>query len=312
MRSNFYKANLNEVSFCDSNLSNANLSNVDLSWAYLFRADLSNANLNSADLELSDLSGADLSGAQFVRANLREVNLHKANLSGTSFKNSTLNGTRLTDVDLTTLVNVTTTHTGPSTIDHRSIARALHCENLLPFLVDAGMPHIVATYLIDSIRSLDSNGLFNLMHSTFISYGGPDQQFAERLQSALDGNGVKTFLFTKQAGWGKSVHGAVRSGIHGHDRVILVCTEASLKRDGVLHEIELTLRRETSEGGAKLLIPVALDDYVWEGWEPENDHLKAEVLERVIGDAKGADTSQTTFDNMIGRLLEALKVSKES
>lgn len=258
----------------------------------------------------ASLIGADLSKANLTRANLSQADLERANLSGTDLAEVSLFSTKLLNVDLSALVNVPIEHQGPSIVDHRSIARSLQCDSLLPFLVDTGMPHVVAAYLIDSVQSLDSNGLFNILHSTFISYGGPDQKFAEKLQNALDKNGVKTFLFTKHAKLGSTIHSAIRSGIYEHDRVVLVCSESSLKRPGVLGEIELALRKETNEGGTKLLIPIALDDYIWTGWAPDNAHLKSEVLERVIGDAKGADTNKITFDGMLRRLLDALKPSK--
>ncbi len=307
-------ANLGGVDLRGAYLRGADLIEADLGGADLGRADLRGANLRGADLgranlRRADLGGADLGGAYLRGADLGRANLSRADLRGADCVKVILFNTSLTDVDLSSLVNASIDHQGPSTIDHRSIARSLHCTNLLPFLVATDMPNVVATYLIDAVKSLDPNGLFNLMHSTFISYGGPDQDFAERLQSALDQNGVRTFLFTKHAAWGETIQGAVRSGIHSHDRVVLVCSESSLTRAGVQHEIELTLRRETKEGGTKLLIPVALDDYVWHGWEPDNSDLKDEVLERVIGDAEGADTNQTKFDQTISRLLGALKVS---
>lgn len=265
--------------------------------------------LSPADLSGFNLSGANLSGANLSRAHLTVTDLSGADLSGADFADVRLFDTNLTNVDLSSFVNVPVTHRSRSVIDDRSIARSFHCENLLPFLVATGMPHIFATYAIDSLRSLDPNGLFNLMHSTFISYGGPDEPIAERLQKTLEENGVRTFLFSKHAKWGESLDKVMRAGIEKHDRVILVCTEASLVREGVLNEIKLTLERESAEGGVRLLIPVALDRYVWDEWDPDDETLKTAIRRRVIGDFQGADTDQSKFDQGIARLLEALKVS---
>ena len=272
-----------------ANLSGAHLIGAHLSWAYLIRADLRRADLSGANLYLSNLS----------RANLKE----------TKFEHATMGPTILADVDLSSFVNAQIKHMHPSNIDHRSIARSLHCANLFPFLVATGMNHIVATYLIDSIRSLDPNGLFNLMHSTFISYGGPDEPFAIKLRETLQTNGVTTFLFKEDAVPGESLCHVMRAGIREHERVVLICSEASLNRSGVLNEIELTLRREASAGGATLLIPLAIDRYVFDDWNPKNDDLREAVLERVIADFEYADTDQSKFDQGIERLLQALKVS---
>ena len=245
-----------------------------------------------------------------VQPNLDRATLSVANLRETTIKQIEMGHTILTDVDLSPFVNAEIHHNGGSFIDHRSIARSLHCENLLPFLVATGMPHIVATYAIDSIRALDPNGLFNLMHSTFISYGGPDEPLAIKLQEALHSNGVTTFLFKKDAVPGDALAHVMRAGIRDHGRVVLICSKASLDRKGVLNEIELTLRREASEGGATLLIPLAIDRYVFDDWNPDNQDLREAVLERVIADFEDAASDQSKFDRGIERLLQALKVSR--
>jgi len=172
------------------------------------------------------------------------------------------------------------------------------------------MPLVVAIYTIDVIRSLDPNGLFNLMYSTFISYGGPDEPFAIKLQEALQSNGVTTFLFKKDAVPGQALSDVMRGQVREKDRIVVICSEKSLDRPGVLNEMELALRREASEGGHTLLIPIAIDAYVHDGWQPENGNLKEAVLERVIADFIDADTDQAKFDQGMERLLRALRVSR--
>ncbi len=327
---NLSRADLRGADLRKTNLHDANLSGVDLRrgadhrradlmWADLTAANLRgaglrdaalhNANLRGANLSEADLDGAFLNGANLTDANLRGANLSGANLIEANLAKVKISNTILTNVDLSVFVNVPISHRGPSTIDHRSIARSLHCENLLPFLVETGMHHVVATYLIDSIKSLDPNGLFNLMHSTFISYGGPDEAFATKLQRALQSNGVTTFLFKKDAVMGQHLSDVMRSGINEHDRTVLICSEASLNRKGVLNEIRLAINREAEEGGMSLLIPIAVDGYVFDKWAPDDKNLQKAVLQRVIGDFQGADTDQSKFDQGIARLLEALKVS---
>lgn len=300
--------------FTEANLSRVNFTNANLKKSYLLGADLWSTNFSR-----SDLTDAELADATIRHSNFRGANLSGVNFTGTVLLDSDLDGcvcdeisigqTRLIGMDLTPLINAKVIHRGQSTIDHVSIARSLKCGNLEKFLIEVGMPHIFATYAIDSMKALDQEGLFNLMHTTFISYGGPDEDFATRLQNALQKSGVITYLFSKHAVPGRSLSNTMRTGVREHDRTILICSKSSLNRPGVLNEIELTLQREASEGGRMLLIPIALDTYVYDEWNPENVDHKEAILNRVIGDFKGADTSQRKFDNGMGRLLQALKIT---
>ncbi len=295
---------LSEIDFSGDFVDRADFSGINLSGAYLDRADLRWADLRGANLNMADLRGANLS---FV--DLRGADLSSANLNGTIFERAILQETTLTNVDLAAFVNVEIIHRGRSVIDDRSIAKSLRCKNLLSFLVATGMPLTFATYAIDSIRALDPNSLFNLMHSTFISYGGSDEGFASKLQESLHTNGVTTFLFKKDAVPGQALSNLMRNQVRENDRIVLVCSENSLNRSGVLNEIELTLHREAREGGHTLLIPITVDRYVFDDWKPQNQSLKEAVLERVIADFIGADIDQSKFDGGIGRLLKALRIA---
>lgn len=142
--------------------------------------------------------------------------------------------------------------------------------------------------------------------SLFISYGGPDEAFARRLHEALERNGVATFFFPEHAPFGMPLHQVMREGVNKHDRMLLLCSRASLSRSGVLNEIEELLRREGREGGQPRLIPIALDDYVFTDWPRENPALAQTVRDRVVADFRGAATDAARFDAMFRRLLAAL------
>ncbi len=146
-----------------------------------------------------------------------------------------------------------------------------------------------------------------MLQSTFISYGGPDTAFAQQLNDALLKNGVTTFFFAKDAIPGKKLHRLMRDGVNQHDRVILVCSKASLDRPGVLNEITETLQRESRDGGKEYLIPITLDDYVFSGWKPEDPGVAHAIRDRVVADFRGADTDPTKFSDGVLRLIAALK-----
>ena len=156
------------ASLLGANLLGANLLGANLIFANLAGANLTGVDFGSASLGGTNLRGADLRGAALDGAKLWGVEFDRVRCNGVM-----LFETVLTNMELTSLVNSNVKHSGPSTIDYRSIAKSLKCANLEQFLVAAGMSHMLVTYTMNCIRVLDPNRLFNLMNSTFISYGGP-------------------------------------------------------------------------------------------------------------------------------------------
>ena len=143
--------------------------------------------------------------------------------------------------------------------------------------------------------------------SVFISYGQPDAPFAEHLYKELQATGVKTFFFPAHATPGQKLHRTMRQGVNAHDRVILVCSQASLQRNGVLNEIEETLQREARDGGVSYLIPIRLDDYVFSGWTPPAPDTAQAVRDRVVADFRGAAIDPVRFQTGLQTLLIALR-----
>lgn len=145
------------------------------------------------------------------------------------------------------------------------------------------------------------------MLSVFISYGAPDEAFARRLYNALHESGVGTFFFPESAVPGDKMHRMMRVGVNKHDRVILVCSDASLRRNGVLNEIEEVLAKEARDGGSAYLVPIRLDDAVFSDWAPHRPDVSQTVRDRVIADFRGAESDPTKFDIAFGHLLKALR-----
>jgi len=172
----------------------------------------------------------------------------------------------------------------------------LHChrEDVLNAFAQAG-------HLIDLIHESE-------MHSSvFISYGGPDEEFARRINQYLVQHSVKTWFFPEDALSGQKLHRVMSDGVAKHDRVLLVCSEASLKRPGVLNELERVLEREAREGGSEILIPISIDDYVFGEWAPDRADLAAQVRSRVIASFPSCADDSDGFTTAAGKLLRALK-----
>lgn len=145
-----------------------------------------------------------------------------------------------------------------------------------------------------------------LMQSTFISYGGPDEDFARRIYDSLRKMGVVVFFFPETAQLGERIDAEVFKRINDHDRVLLICSKDSLKRPGVTHEIRETLDREARDGGTTYLLPITLDNYVFEEFREQHSDLAERLSRRIIGDFRGAKNSRVVFQKAMRRIVNAL------
>lgn len=319
---------LKEVAFEESSLQGANLSRSRLGGADFMEADLSGANLQEvilvegalqgatlkgADLRGASLGGTSFSGADFTGADMRAATLDSAHFEGTiltaaRFDEAVLWHTHFFDVDIGPLCDASSLiHEGPSSIDARTVMRSYKHPRLKSFMVDCGIPEVFAEYMIECAKALGDDLLQELMQSTFISYGGPDEPFARRLYDALRANGVVTFFFPETARVGERIGDEVFNALQRHDRMILVCSRASLDRPGVLNEVQETLDREARDGGATYLIPIMLDDYLLTDWKEVQPELAERVGRRVAADFSGTASYPAKFDAALSRLLAALR-----
>lgn len=315
-RARLRKTGLGTADLTETNLSNADLAEANLHGARLAKAVLYDACLRGADLRAADMSGANLSGAD-----LRHTNFQSAKLNHTTLMGAFLGDTILTGADLrdATLGNTHLIHQnlaefcrqrvhffGPSHVDFVSLQLSVREPRLRKFLKATGMPDVFVEYMIDCARSLQPDQVFSLLQSTFISYGGPDEPFARKLNDALEQEGVTTFFFKDDAPPGEKLHRVMRRGVNEHDRVILVCSKSSLQRSGVLNELEETLQRESRDGGNAYLIPVRIDGYVIDGWKPSRSGLAQAVRDRVIADFSNHDDDRS-FREELSKLVAVLR-----
>jgi uncharacterized protein YjbI with pentapeptide repeats len=310
-RANLANANLIDADFFDANLQSGNFNGAYLSGANLRGASVRDADFGGADLGGAQLSGADLRNATFVGANLAAADLSQADLTGAEFAKANLRdviiaGAVLINLDLTPFCTSTGVVADQGTVDFRSILRSVNAPDLRAFLRRTGMPDVFVQYMVDSARSLDPKQVFTLLQSTFISYGGPDEAFARKLNDALKRRGVVTFFFKDDAPPGENLHRVMRKGVNEHDRVILVCSKASLERPGLLNELEETLKREARDGGRAYLLPIRLDDYVIDEWEPSEPDVAQTVRDRVIADFR-LHEDPARFEAEVSRLIAVLR-----
>lgn len=143
--------------------------------------------------------------------------------------------------------------------------------------------------------------------SAFISYGGPDVDFARKLDQSLHEAGVQTYLFYEDSIPGTPLHEVMFHGVNSFDRMLLVCSQVSLSRPGVQNELRVALAREASAGGENCIIPLLLDDYFYKEFAEELPQLQKPLANRVLVEYSDARFDADKFERATERLLRALR-----
>ncbi len=306
------RANFQGALLLNARFRGADISRADFTGAALSAADLSSAVASEAIFRSSDLTRAFLGGTTCIGTDLREANLgmarlDSADLSGAHLDGVHLGGTGINSLDAKPFCEAKgIRHESPSPVDSRTVVATYPHPQLQRFMTDCGVPDIFATYMIVCAHALNEADLRSLMQSTFISYGGPDEPFARKLYDSLRSHGVATFFFPENATLGERIDTEVYNNLQKHDRIVLICSAASLNRPGVLHEIWETLGREARDGGATYLLPITLDEYVFTDWKKKEPVLAERVGRRIVGDFRGTINDSAVFDTAVKRLIDAL------
>jgi uncharacterized protein YjbI with pentapeptide repeats len=303
---NLNGANLGNAHLIHTDLSGANLSDAEIISANLRRSTLKSttlerANLNCAHLDMVDLSMANLKNVDLSHAYLLEANLSGANLSGASFHHSIMSKTIFADIDLREAERLETVdHWGPSEI---SVSTIYISDGNIPeiFLRGCGVPENFITYM----RSLTGQALE--FYKCFISFTEADDLFSERLYNDLQGAGVRCWRWKEDAKWGETLMRSIDEAVRLYDKLIVICSEQSLKSPAVIREIERALQKEDEiarQGKwAEVLFPIRLDDYIFTGW---SHHRKVDVTAKNVGDFRLWNEPEK-YKKAFDRLLRDLK-----
>jgi len=153
------------------------------------------------------------------------------------------------------------------------------------------------------VEVINESEMYNTL---FISYGGTDESAAASINAHLRSKGIKTWFFPDDALPGQKLHRTMHDAVNSHDRVLLICSEQSLRRPGVLNELERVLEREAKEGGSEILIPITLDDYVFGDWAPKRSDIADQIRSRVITKVDTAQLKSEYVQKQLGKLVLAL------
>lgn len=295
VRADLRGANLRDAHLSRANLFSADLRSANLRSANLIRADLPSANLRNADLRDADLSGAVLSSADLHSADLTHANFAGASCGGTSFGH----------VDLSTVVGLgSANHVGPSSI---GIDTFMISEGDIDddFLLGCGVPDLFVKY------GRDIAAPFNVAYySAFLSHSSVDKPLVRRFYDALHKHRrIPCWLDEHQMIPGDDLRDSITDGIRRTDKMILFCSKESLGSWWVDDEVRKMLATEKAfhdkgQPGLKLLIPVAVDDAIFE--EGVCTHSWADtVRDRIIQTAQDWDDEgqrQTAIDAVANAL----------
>jgi hypothetical protein len=146
-------------------------------------------------------------------------------------------------------------------------------------------------------------------HSGFISHSSEDKLFARRLHDALQARGVRCWFDEHSILPGDDLHAEIDEGVRHCDKLLLVCSEYSLKNSWwVDAEITTALEKEQRlmrERGKKVLavIPLDLDGFLF----TDEVHGKAATIRsRAAADFKGWETDNAKFEQGLARLVRGL------
>jgi hypothetical protein len=328
---NLSNAHFVEADFTDATLLGANMANSDFSGAIFTRSRLGLTKLRSSilckakflDINFTEMSlvGADLTGAilnscYFSESHLNGVSFRSATIFKSIFSLSTLANADFTDalfqlsvfsfIDLSEVKGLDAARFAePSTIGVDTIYRS---KGKIPevFLRGCGIPEIFITHmqsLIEGAQPIE-------FYSCFISYSHADKPFARRLHDALQGRGIRCWLDEHELLPGQKIYTEVDRGIRLWDKVLLCCSENSLKSWWVDKEITTAFEAEQylwKERGEEVLkiIPLNLDGYLFsDEWK---SGLRADIRARLAADFTGWETDNSKFETAFERLIRALR-----
>jgi TIR domain/Pentapeptide repeats (8 copies) len=283
-------------------LSNSDLKRKDLSHHNLVGADMSGANLGSADLSNSDCTNANFNNATLKKAILWNVKFHETTFMYTDFTEAHIAYCVFASVTFLAPKGLEKVrYLGPSSIGTDTL------ENLpgeIPriFLIAAGVHD-------EFLKCFDRMASIAKYHSCFISHATENKDFADRLWTDLQNNGVRCWYSPEDLKGGKKVFPQVDQAIRAHNKLILILSESSISSEWVATEIKRTRKYEKEEGRQRLF-PISLVSYEglkqWEQFDADTGtDLAAEVRSYFIPDFsnwKDEDSYKEAFDRLLGDL----------
>jgi TIR domain/Pentapeptide repeats (8 copies) len=235
-----------------ANLDGANLSEANLKGALLRRASLQGTIFWRASLRGADLRRADLRQANFYQADLLQADLRESDLSLSNFREACLGGTNFANVDLSTVKGLETIrHTGRSYVDIHTLCLS---QGRIPenFLRGVGAPDHFITYA----QSLSNTPIQYL--SCFISSSGHDYDFASRLYTDLQNQGVRSWFVSHELQDEDNDFRRFVETFQTSDTWLLVLSEYTIASEWIKQAVRMTMSLEERQRRT-ILFPLCSD-----------------------------------------------------
>jgi hypothetical protein len=306
MGADLAEANLTQATLPWCNLISADLRGTKLKRAQTFSTNMNLAKLNDAILEEAgllavSLNSADLTNANLTGANLRLAVLFSCTLSGAKFTGARFGLTSIGGCDLTPCIGLeAAVHDDPSSIGIDTLVESFrtagNCltSDLEVFFRNAGVANEILLALPQIIAEVKYS-------SCFVCYGEPDLDFATKLAKDLKARGVSCWLYAMDATPGERTWPEISRERREAEKMIVLCSAATLVRDGALKEIEEQIDEDPNK-----MIPVSLDDI----WKEEGFAVKRgkQDLKPFLLDKNYADFSDSSkYNQSLNKLLNGLK-----
>ncbi|MBC8054601.1 MAG: TIR domain-containing protein [Sphingobacteriaceae bacterium] len=97
----------------------------------------------------------------------------------------------------------------------------------------------------------------------FISYSFKDKDFAVALNKILNKNGIKTFLWEKDAPGGAYLEDIMSQNVRDHDTLLFIASENSIKSKACQFELSEG-RKKQEETWNNVFFPIHIDNYIFE------------------------------------------------
>ena len=203
--------------------------------------------------------------------------------------------THFGDVDLSLTKELYAAHHyGPSSIGIDTIMRS---DGKIPetFLREAGVPDNI----IQNMALLTEKGLSH--QSCFISHSGKDLEFAEKLYTDLQNNGVRCWFASEDMKIGKKTWDSIYHYIRMRDKILLILSEDSISSDWVEEEVNAALSEE-HQRKKPIFLPIRVDDAVL-----DSDQAWAEYINKTrnicdFSNWKDHDAYHQALDNLLNEL----------
>lgn len=276
------KRNLQKADFSRRDVSDVDFRGADLSGAVFDtvegrRTSFAGAKMVSARFSGCQFGAVDFEGGRLEGSKWHETSAYNTNFSACDFRRSDLNGVhaevclfhgatfedasfaRLSFVQCLglheTIGLVSVFHRAPSAFDNATLRDS--CAGLPEaFLLNAG-------FSIEEVQTLQ--GMYRSgirFYSCFISYTEVDKDLAFRLHTDLIANGVSCWQDEHNLKGGDFWRRQINEALRIYDKVLVICSEASLQRPEVVEEILQEIEQERVTNSKKLF-PIRVDEYIF-------------------------------------------------